>query len=120
VAGVKSIFRIIYNYGMKKGEAPASIISRHLDQLKPIIQKNADVIYAVQAGLLGGSGEACCESWLIDEDNNNGWSALSPEAIALYHKLLAMAPADRFVTLRYPRYKYQIAGWYYKCKSRQP
>lgn len=111
VAGVKSIFRIIYNYGMKKGEAPASIISRHLDQLKPIIQKNADVIYAVQAGLLGGSGEACCESWLIDEDNNNGWSALSPEAIALYHKLLAMAPADRFVTLRYPRYKYQIAGW---------
>jgi len=110
-AGVKSIFRIIYNYGMKKGEAPANVISRHLDQLKPVIQKNADVIYAVQAGLLGGSGEACCESWLIDEDNNNGWSALSPEAIALYRKLLAIVPADRFVTLRYPRYKYQIAGW---------
>ncbi|HZF98087.1 MAG TPA: DUF4832 domain-containing protein [Pseudoxanthomonas sp.] len=110
-AGVKSIFRIIYNYGMKIGEAPAHVINRHLDQLKPIIQKNADVIYAVQAGLLGGSGEACCDSWLIDEDNNNGWSALSSEAIALYRKLLAIVPADRFVVLRYPRYKYQMAGW---------
>ena len=24
---------------------------------------------------------------------------------------MAIVPADRFVTLRYPRYKYQIAGW---------
>lgn len=111
IAGVKSIFRIIYNYGVKIGEAPPSVISRHLDQLKPIIQKNTDVIYAVQAGLFGGSGEACCDSWLLDEDNNNGWSALSPEAIVLYHKLLTIVPPDRFVNLRYPRYKYQMAGW---------
>jgi len=110
-AGVKSIFRIIYNYGIKIGEAPAPVISRHLDQLQPIIQRNADVIYAVQAGLFGGSGEACCDSWLLDEDNNNGWSALSAEAMALYRKLLAIVPPDRFVTLRYPRYKYQMAGW---------
>jgi len=110
-AGVKSIFRIIYNYGMKIGEAPAPVISRHLDQLKPIIQRNADVIYMVQAGLFGGSGEACCDSWLLDEDNNNGWSALSPEAIVLYKKLLAIVPPDRFVNVRYPRYKYQLAGW---------
>ena len=97
-AGVKSIFRIIYNYGIKIGEAPAPVISRHLDQLQPIIQRNADVIYAVQAGLFGGSGEACCDSWLLDEDNNNGWSALSAEAMALYRKLLAIVPPDRFVT----------------------
>ena len=110
-AGVKSIFRIIYNYGMKIGEASPNVISRHLDQIKPIIQKNADVIYVVQAGLFGGSGEACCDSWLIDEDNNNGWPALSSEAIVLYKKLLAIVPPDRFVNLRYPRYKYQMVGW---------
>jgi hypothetical protein len=95
---------------MTKGEPSASIISGHLDQLKPIIQNNADVIFTVQAGLFGGSGEACCESFLLGE-NNNGWSSLSTEAIALYKKLIGILPADRFMTLRYPRYVYQMNGW---------
>ena len=109
-AGVKVLFRILYNYGMTKGEPCENIISGHLDQLNPIIQNNADVIFCVQAGLFGGSGEACCESFWLEE-NNNGWSSLTPEAIALYKKLLGMLPADRFMVLRYPRYVYQMNGW---------
>lgn len=109
-AGVKVLFRIIYNYGLDYGEPCASIIDGHLDQLKPILQSNSDVIFTVQAGLYGGSGEACCNSFLLGE-NNNGWSSLNPDAISLYKKLFAMLPADRSMVLRYPRYVFQMNGW---------
>ena len=111
-AGLKVAWRLCYNYGMTTGEAPASVISRHLDQLKPIIQKNADVIFDIQAGMFGGSGEGCCGSWVIrDPGFNNEWSSLKTEAIDLYKKLFSCLPADRTLTLRYPRYKYQMMGW---------
>lgn len=111
-AGMKVLWRICYNYGVTYGEAPGSVISRHLDQLKPIIQNNADVIFCVQAGLFGGSGEGCCNSFFIhDQGFNNGWSSLKTEAVALYNKLISCVPASRSIALRYPRYKYQMMGW---------
>lgn len=109
-AGLKVVWRICYNYSITTGEAPASVISRHLDQLKTIIQNNSDVIFDVQAGLFGGSGEACCQSYLIHRNNNN-WSSLDTDAIALYNKLISYVLADRSIVVRYPRYKYQMMGW---------
>ena len=111
-AGLKVAWRISYNYGMDLGEPCASLISRHLDQLRPIIQNNADVIFDIQLGMFGGSGEGCCNSFLIDDPgNNNEWSSLKTDAIALYNKLISFVPADRSVAIRYPRYKYQMMGW---------
>jgi hypothetical protein len=111
-AGMKVLWRICYNYGMTHGEAPASVISRHLNQLKPIILKNADVIFDIQAGMFGGSGEACCGSNIIrDPGYNNTWSSLKTEGINLYRQLISSLPASRTLALRYPRYKYQMMGW---------
>lgn len=110
-AGLKVVWRIAYNWGITTGEAPANIISRHIEQLKPIIRNNSDVIFVYQSGLFGGSGESCCLSFLIGESNNNGWQHLMPKAISLYNELLSYVPNDRSFNLRYPSYKYQMMGW---------
>ncbi len=112
-AGFKVIWRISYNTSITTGEPPASVISRHIDQLGPIIQNNIDVIYDVQLGLFGGSGEACCQSNLVfsDPGNNNNFSSLTPPAITLYNKLISYIPSSRNMVVRYPCYKYQLLGW---------
>jgi hypothetical protein len=110
-AGLKLNFRICYNYGMHFGEASEYWIDRHLDQFGPIIKKNADVIMAVDGGMYGGSGEACCNSAFLDSASNNGWSGLNESGINLYKKLLSYIPSSRSMQLRYPRYKYDMLGW---------
>jgi len=55
-AGVKLIVRFCYTEDMKEPDAPKNIVLAHIEQLKPVIQKNADVIYALQAGFIGTWG----------------------------------------------------------------
>lgn len=112
-AGLKVIWRIQYNTSITTGEPPPEVISRHLDQLGPILRDNADVVFSVELGLFGGSGEACCQSNLILDSpgNNNGFSSLTPPAVELYEKLLSSVPESRNVAVRYPCYKYQLMGW---------
>jgi hypothetical protein len=110
-AGMKLNFRICYNYGMHFGEASEYWIDRHLDQFGPMIKKNADVIMAVDAGMYGGSGEACCNSAFLDSASNNGWSGLNESGLKLYNKLISFIPPSRSMQLRYPRYKYDMMGW---------
>ncbi len=110
-AGMKVNFRICYNYGIGFGEASYYWINYHLDQLGPIIQSNADIIVSVDAGMYGGSGEACCNSGFVNETENNRWSALTAQAIVLYNKLFSFIPSSRMMLMRYPRYKYDMMGW---------
>lgn len=111
-AGAKVNFRIIYNYSMNFGDASPYWLDRHLNQLGPIIAANSDIIMAVDAGLYGGSGEACCTSDYVDESDPNWiWGRLTPDGITLYDKLLSFIPVDRFMLLRYPRWKYLMMGW---------
>ena len=74
-------------------------VLRHLDQLKPVLQRNSDVIAFVQAGFVGAWGE-----W------HNSSNDLTATATRLQIKdaLLAAVPRDRFVQFRYPPH---VIGW---------
>ena len=55
-AGVKCVLRFAYTSAIEAPDAPLSIIQTHIDQLKPYLAKNADVIAVWQAGFIGSLG----------------------------------------------------------------
>ena len=56
--GLKALLRFAYERDMSKEQGPAlERILGHMDQLAPIVQKNADIIYVLQAGFVGAWGE---------------------------------------------------------------
>lgn len=97
-SGVKLIVRFAYSESETEPDAPLNIIKQHLDQLKPVLEKNADVIYTVQAGLIGAWGE-----WYYTSNNRNT-SGARAEVIK---KLLDVVPKSRTIQLRTPAYKQQ-------------
>ncbi|MGC9342575.1 MAG: DUF4874 domain-containing protein, partial [Bacteroidales bacterium] len=59
-AGVKCVLRFAYTNTMEgenATDAPIEIVETHIDQLKPILQENGDVVAFVQAGFIGAWGE---------------------------------------------------------------
>ena len=65
-AGVKCVLRFAYTSLETEPDAPLSIIQTHIDQLKPYLAKNADVIAVWQAGFIGSWGE-----WYYTTNNLN-------------------------------------------------
>ncbi|PXV63561.1 uncharacterized protein DUF4874 [Dysgonomonas alginatilytica] len=57
--GCKSVLRFAYSYDQKHtpSDAPWDWTKQHIAQLKPILQEYVDVIYVLQAGLVGTWGE---------------------------------------------------------------
>ena len=98
-AGVKCVLRFAYTDDMSGTDAPFSIISQHLDQLKPIFEENKDVIAFVQAGLIGAWGE-----W---HSSSNGLATVENERKVL-DKLLSVLPTEIMVQVRTPGQKQQI------------
>ncbi|MGE5108600.1 MAG: DUF4832 domain-containing protein [Sphingobacteriales bacterium] len=98
-AGLKVILRFAYTDDMAGTDAPFSIISQHLDQLKPIFETNKDIIAFVQAGFIGAWGE-----W---HDSSNGLATTDNERLVLT-KLLSVLPAEIMVQVRTPGIKQQI------------
>jgi len=100
-AGVKLIVRPVYNYPHGETDyhsaqdAPLPLVLHHIEQLKPVLRSNADVIAFVQAGFVGAWGE-----W---HTSSNGLAETGPRT-AIKDALLAALPADRFVQFRYPPY----------------
>ncbi len=94
-AGVKAIIRFVYNKGPfpdSEPDAPKAQILRHIAQLKPLLQQNADVIAWVEAGFIGAWGE-----W---HTSTNGLDNLTDKRDILT-TLIAAIP-NRFVQVRYP------------------
>jgi hypothetical protein len=89
-------------------DAPLSDILRHLEQLKPVIQSNSDVIATWDAGMVGAWGE-----W-HSSTNNLVNSVIGQEinnsSRQIINKLLEVVPSNRTVAIRYPRYKQQFLG----------
>lgn len=56
-AGLKCVLRFAYTDAQDGSDASVAVISGHLDQLKPILEENKDVIAFVQAGFVGAWGE---------------------------------------------------------------
>ena len=74
---------------------------------------NADVIAVVEAGLYGGTGEGCRSDrgYVFSDPNSGGWQRLSPAGVRIYRRFLKAIPANRMMTVRYPRLKSDLLGW---------
>ncbi|MEH3104687.1 MAG: DUF4832 domain-containing protein [Sphingomonas phyllosphaerae] len=98
-AGIKLIVRAVYNY--PRGEtdyhaaqdAALPVVRAHLEQLRPVLAANADVIAFFQAGFIGAWGE-----W---HSSSNGLTE-APVRRAVRDALLDALPRDRSVQFRYP------------------
>lgn len=100
--GFKLILR--FRYG-EDGDADWSIIQRHLEQLAPLIRKNADVIAVLQAGFLGRWGEWHC--WQASGPCHDG---AEEKQFVLDKLLAALAGTDVPVAVRYPPDKARYLG----------
>jgi len=95
-AGVKAIIRVAYNEGPypdSDPDASEAQILRHIEQLKPLLQKNGDVIAWAEAGFIGAWGE-----W---HTSTNGLDNITDKRDILT-ALLAALPANRMAQVRYP------------------
>jgi hypothetical protein len=103
-AGVKVILRFAYNFGPypdSEPDAPKTWVLAHIQQLKPLILANADVIAVVQAGFIGAWGE-----W--HSSTNDLTEPTTRQEIL--EALVDAVPLSRSVQLRYPPYKRAIYG----------
>ncbi len=98
-AGIKCILRFAYSQQENEDDAPLSTITMHLDQLKPLFERNADVIAVLQAGFIGAWGEGYYSS--------NGLNS-SGARFQVYTKLLETLPAKRMIAVRTPVYKQEF------------
>ncbi len=107
-AGLKMILRFAYTTATTGDDAPPSRVLQHLDQLKPYLQANADVIHLMQAGFIGAWGEW----WYTRNFGNEGNVTAADWANrkAIVDKLLSVLPADRMIQLRTPNFKRTMYG----------
>lgn len=98
--GKKTVLRFAYEKDFM-GRSPigptAEQILRHLDQLKPILHSNKDLILVVQAGLIGAWGE-----W---HSSIHGLENSDEAKRAILEKLLSVVPEEKNVQVRVPEYK---------------
>ena len=119
-AGLKVILRFSYIDKTIKGECPDKaicppygdaskvIVLQHIAQLKPLLQKNADVIAVMQQGFIGIWGENHYTDYFGDASGNalgyvpdSSWVDRNEVLKALLDAL----PADRMVQVRTPQIK---------------
>ena len=110
--GMKCVLRFAYaqgTYGSGSSEsakdATLAIALGHLSQYKQHLQDNADVIYVVQAGIVGAWGE-----WYYSDNFGNQTSHLTANRRTLIDSLLKIVPADRCIQLRTPLFKTEYIG----------
>lgn len=97
-AGIKFLLRFAYGHDDNQFASPdlARILS-HMDQLAPLIQRNADVIYVLQCGFLGAWGEF--------HSSANGIDRKIECTSAVVRKTLEILPAGAFAQMRRGEYK---------------
>ncbi len=95
-SGLKCVLRFAYTSAETEPDAPLAIILQHLEQLKPVFEKNADVIALLQAGFIGAWGE-----WYYSSNN------LKTAGIraTILNKMLEVLPERRMIQVRTPAYK---------------
>jgi hypothetical protein len=99
-AGLKLVLRFQYNIGSGK-DPPLRRVIAHIDQLAPVLRKNADIIAVLQAGFIGAWGE-----W---HTSTSGLTDRKARGAILRH-LLAAVPPSRSVQVRSPVFKRELAG----------
>jgi hypothetical protein len=106
-AGVKLVPRFTYNFpsGLplkpEDGDAPLPLVLSHIDQLAPVLARNADTMAFLEAGFIGAWGE-----W---HHSTNGLDETAAK-VAVLDRLLKTLPQSRMVVLRYQRDKKAVFG----------
>ncbi|WP_207432831.1 DUF4832 domain-containing protein [Sabulibacter ruber] len=120
-AGMKMILRFAYTNDTKAGDckddykicppygdAPKAIVLQHISQLKPVFQKNADVIAVLQQGFIGIWGENYFTDYFGDA-STNGLGVVADSSWQdrndMLKALLDALPQDRMVQVRTPQIK---------------
>ena len=111
-AGMKMIPRFAYNFGPTGApDASTDRILEHLEQLRPALVANQDVIAFVEAGFIGTWGEwHDSTNGLFDPIPSAWWQRVNANSRAIVDKMLGVLPAGRMIALRYPRHKMDLAG----------
>lgn len=126
-AGVKLILRFSYTDKTHSGDCPDEakicppygdaskpVVLQHIAQLKPLLQKNADIIAVLQMGFIGIWGENYYTDHFGDASMNHlgfvpdsSWQ----DRNAVLRALLDAMPNDRMVQVRTPQIKQRfVAG----------
>ena len=96
--GLEAVLRFAYERNTEGKRGPTlDTILHHIDQLGPVVRRNADVIYVMQAGFVGAWGEWHSSTHGLEKDH----TALA----AIVAKVLEVLPADRMTQVRVPKYK---------------
>ena len=99
--GVKCVLRFAYTESQKDSvDATPEWVKRHLQQLKPHLAANADVIYVLEAGFIGSWGE-----WYYTTNYGNESQHVNANRRKVIQYLFENAPEDRFILFRYPMIK---------------
>ncbi len=111
-AGFKVVLRFAYTSDWNGGstgpfmDSPAKAqLLQHIQQLKPLVQQHSDVILTLQNGFWGIWGENYYSDVFGCECNNTLTPARWLDRKQVTDSLLAMLPANRFVSVRYPTLK---------------
>ncbi|PIR20883.1 MAG: hypothetical protein COV45_04835 [Deltaproteobacteria bacterium CG11_big_fil_rev_8_21_14_0_20_47_16] len=97
-AGIKCILRVVYSDSqIGTTDAPLNIILQHIEQLKPILTDNADIIYVMQAGLIGAWGE-----W---HTSSNSLDTNADAQKQILDGILGALPTSRHTQVRTPLFK---------------
>lgn len=106
-AGIKCVLRFAYqnSESNKPWDPSVDIVLRHVEQLKPILQKNEDVIFVLQAGFVGVWGEWYYTTNFIFEPESD--SDYEPR-LRLANALLDALPTSRQIALRTPQFKMRM------------
>jgi len=100
--GAKCILRFAYKPSFDPSYRPfeptPTIVARHIEQIKPYLQKYADVILCMQAGFIGSWGEWCYTTNFpyqpsTDQDFESRW--------AVAEQLMEALPESRQICFRY-------------------
>ncbi len=100
-AGLKVLPRFYYSTDIGVADAPLSRVLSHIDQLKPVLEANADVIAVLHPGFVGAWGE-----W--HSSTNDLTSPASRKQI--FDALLEALPSDRMTLARRPSHKLEAYG----------
>lgn len=100
--GIKAIIRFAYSNSTKATiyDAEPSVVLNHIEQLKPFLEKNKDVIAVIEAGFIGAHGE-----WYYSTHYGNTNTPDYNKRRIIINAILNAFPKDRMIAVRTPSIK---------------
>jgi len=113
-AGIKLVVRFAYNWDIGGYDAPRDVILTHLEQLRPVLTNNHDVIAYLEAGFIGAWGQWNRSSHQLI---NNTTLDITADSRAIFSKMLSVLPSQRMVALPFPKQKMDMFNTTQPLKS---